>query len=238
MIKVNKLHAEVKRRLNRVFSDYEAALTVVDLDAYLNHAIQVLLENYSAIVEKNRTLSDRLKSLEIKHKKLERISNNDKSTVFRLPSDHYSTLSRYCYGKAKTCSTLEQVFVNNVQTHKIEESLRDPLNAPNFNWRETFSNEDSEGLHIYHAGALDIDEVYIDYIKHIPDVAFVKGVTNGIYINQDGDAVTEDQHLQINDPILWRKIVDIAEFLIKKDLDQNFKATIDTILFNEKVYIN
>lgn len=237
MIKINRLHAEAKRRLNRVFSDHEAALTTVDLDSYFNHAKEILLENYSAIVEKNRTLSDRMKSLEIKNYKLEKLEENSKSTIFKLPKDHYSTLNRYCYAKAKTCSVSEQVFVNNIQTHKIEESLRDPLNTPSFNWRETFSNEDSKGLHVYHNNVMGIDEVYIDYIKWVPDVAFVSAV-KGTYINQEGNAVTKNKHLEIDDPLLWRKIVDIAEYLIKKDFDQNYRATIDSILFNEKVYIN
>jgi glycine/serine hydroxymethyltransferase len=74
MIKVQKLHAELKRRLNRIFSDYHSHLSAVDVDAYINQAKEILLENYSTIVEKNRIISDRLRGLEIKNKKLELIS--------------------------------------------------------------------------------------------------------------------------------------------------------------------
>lgn len=238
MIKVQKLHAETKRRLNRIFSDYEQVITAVDLDAYLNQSKEILLENYSVIVEKNRTLGDRLRSLEIKNKELKKLSTNNKSTIFELPSDHYTTLSRYAFGKAKDCNTLDEIFVNNVFTHKIQESLRDNNQSPNFNWRETFSNEDSVGLHIYHGDILDVEKVYIDYLKWIPDVAYVSGVPNGLYINQEGDTVTEDKHLMIDDKIIWIKIVDLTEYLIKKNLDQNYKATIESILFNENVYNN
>lgn len=238
MIKVQKLHAETKRRLNRIFSDYEQVITAVDLDAYLNQSKEILLENYSVIVEKNRTLGDRLRSLEIKNKELKKLSTNNKSTIFELPSDHYTTLSRYAFGKAKDCNTIDEIFVNNVFTHKIQESLRDNNQSPNFNWRETFSNEDSVGLHIYHGDILDVEKVYIDYLKWIPDVAYVSGTTNGLYINQEGDTITEDKHLMIDDKIIWIKIVDLTEYLIKKNLDQNYKATIESILFNENVYNN
>lgn len=238
MIKVKKLHAEIKRRMNRVFSDYDRALTVVDIDAYINQAKEILLENYSAIVEKNRTLGDKLKSLEIKNKQLEKLSTNSKSTIFKLPSDHYTTLNRYCKAKSYECELEDSLFVNDIQTHKIEESLRDVNVQPSFNWRETFSNEDSQGLHIYHGDIMNITEAYIDYLKWIPDVAYYSGVANGLYISQDGETITEDKHLMIDNPIVWRKIIDIVEYQIEKDLNGNPKLPMETILFNEKVYIN
>lgn len=238
MIKVQKLHFELKKRLNRIFSDHKAALSAIDVDSYLNQAKEILLENYSTIVEKNRILSDRLKSLEIKNVKLEYLSKDNKSYTFKLPSNHYTTLTRYAVGNAVNCNTQDEIFVNNIFTHKIQESLRDFNTSPNFNWRETFSNEDSKGLNIYHNNVLEIKEAYIDYLKWIPDVAYYGGVSNGLYINQDGDTITENLDLMIDDKIIWIKIVDIAEYLIKKNFDDNYQSTIESILFNEKVYIN
>ncbi len=238
MIKVQRLHFELRKRLGRIFSDNERALTVVDLDSYLNQAKEVLLENYAVIVEKNRTLSDRLRSLEIKNRKLEYLSKDNKSYVFKLPSDHYTTLNRYAVGNAVSCTSTDEIFVNNIFTHKIQESLRDYNTSPNFNWRETFSNEDSLGLHIYHNNVLEIKEAYIDYLKWIPDVAYYGGVANKLYINQNGDTITEDLHLMIDDKIIWIKIVDLAEYLIKKNFDENYQTTMESILFNERVYIN
>lgn len=238
MIKVQRLHYELKKRLNRIFSDNERAITVVDVDSYLNQAKEILLENYSVVVEKNRNLSDRLATLKVKHEKLKESTLNEKSIAFKLPDNHYSTLSRYAVGKSKECHKEDKIFVNVIQTHKIEESLRDPNTSPNFNWRETFSNESNGEIHIYHNDNLIITEVYIDYLKWIPDVAYYSGVANGLYIDQDGNTIMEDKHLMIDDKILWIKIVDIAEYLIKKNFDENYRAAIDSILFNEKVYIN
>lgn len=239
MIKVQRLHFELKKRLHRIFSDHERALTVVDVDSYLNQAKEILLENYTTIVEKNRTLSDRLKSLEIKNYKLEYGNKDSKSYLFKLPTNHYTTLNRYATGSAPGCDKIDEIFVNNIFTHKVEESLRDYNTAPDFNWRETFSNEDSLGLRIYHnKDKIIIKDVYIDYIRWIPDVAYYGGVVNGLYINQNGDTITEDLHLMIDDSIVWIKIVDLAEYLIKKNFDENYNATIESILFNEKVYIN
>lgn len=238
MIKVSKLHAELKRRLGRIFSDYHTHLTVVDVDAYLNQGKEILLENYTVVVEKNRTLSDRLRNLEIKNKKLDFISRNNKSYVFKLPSNHYTTLNRYGVGSNKDCDTSDEIFINNIFTHKVEESLRNINTSPDYNWRETFSNEDKLGLHVYHDNKLEIKEVYIDYLEWVPDVAYFTGVSNGLYINQEGDTITEDKHLLIDDKIIWLKIVDLAEVLIRKNFDEDFQGTVETLLFNERVYIN
>lgn len=238
MIKVQKLQADVLRRLNRINGDFKSHITVVDIDAYLNDAKEVVLENYDKIVEKNKNLSDRLKSLEVKNKKLELISTDNKTTTFKLPIDHYSTLSIYSKGGSKNCNIIEDIFINMIQSHKVEESLRDINTQPNFNWRETFANVDNRGINVYHNNILDIKELYIDYIKWIPDVAYASGVANGLYINADGETITEDKHLLIDDPIIWRKIVAIAEYLIKKDFDENYKATLESIMFNQTVYLN
>ncbi len=238
MIKVQRLHAELRRRLNRIFSDYNQHITVVDIDAYLNQAKEILLENYSVIVEKNRTLADRLRSLEVKNVEIYPIEKTEKSIIFKLPLDHYTTLSRRAKGKPFQCESIDDIFVNNIFTLKEQESLRDPNVNPNFNWRETFSNEDSKGIHIYHNNQFEITNAYIDYLKWIPNVAYVSGTSDGLYINQDGDSLTEDKNLMLDDSILWIKIVDIAEYLIKKNFEQDYRSTIDSILFNEKVYIN
>lgn len=245
MVKVQKLHYEINRQLNRVHGDWKAHISVVDIDGYINQAKEIILENYNAIVERNKTISNRLKSLEIKNYKLERLSTDDRSTTFKFPEDFYSTLTRRAKGTLQSSlypneeclKTIDDIFVHDIQTHKIEESLRDPKWKPDFNWRETFSNEDSKGIHVYHGNKLDIVELYIDYIKWIPDVANVSDAY-GTYIASDGETPTEDKHLMIDDPLLWRKFTDVAIFLIKRDFDDNYQDNIQTILFNEKNQIN
>ena len=242
MVKVQKLHYEINRQLNRVHGDWKSHISVVDIDGYINQAKEIILENYNAIVERNKTISNRLRSLEIKHYKLEKVSTNDRSVVFKFPDNFYSTLNRRAKGTtlqaSEPCSGgSTDIFVHDTQTHKIEESLRDPKWTPDFNWRETFSNEDSTGIHVYHGNKLQIDELYIDYIKWIPDVANVSDAY-GVYISADGETPSEDKHLMIDDPLLWRKFTYVAIYLIKRDFDDNYQDNIQTILFNEKNQIN
>lgn len=251
MIRVQKLHYEINRQLNRVHGDWKAHISVVDIDGYINQAKEIILENYNAIVERNKTISNRLRSLEIRNQKLEKISDNDRSTVFKFPDNFYSSLNKRAKGtikylpnssenelsfQASECP-IDDIFVHDVQTHKIEESLRDPKWRPDFNWRETFSNEDSQGIHVYHGNKLSIKELYIDYIRWIPDVANVSDAY-GTYISADGETPSGDKHLMIDDPLLWRKFTDVAVFLIKRDFDDNYQDNIQTILFNEKNQIN
>ena len=237
MINIAKIHYEIARQLNRIDSEWKANISVVDKDGYINQAKDILLENYNAIAEKNRTLSDRLKSIEISNYKLAKIKSNSIYDTYQLPPDHYSTLKRYAIASGLNCSITDRVTVHDTQKHKVDSSLIDPNWDPNFNWRETFSNEDKLGLNVYHDSKMIIKDVYIDYIRFIPDVAYVSGVKSA-YILPDGSTVQNDIHLDIDDSIVWRKIADLALVLIKRDFDDNYTVNVDTILFSDRYLIN
>jgi hypothetical protein len=69
-IKAIKLHYEVKRKLNRINTSYSSNLSVVDLDSALNEAKDIVYENYAAILEKNTTIRNHMRELEVKGKTL------------------------------------------------------------------------------------------------------------------------------------------------------------------------
>ena len=57
MIKIQRLHYEIRRQLQRIHSDWKTHIDVADIDGYLNQAKEILLENYNAIVKKNTTFA-------------------------------------------------------------------------------------------------------------------------------------------------------------------------------------
>lgn len=233
MIKISALHSNITRQLNRVNSSYNKNITVVAIDGYINQAKEIILENINSIYEYNKTLGNQLKSLEIRSKELTNSSKENYYTNFKLPDDHYSTLSVKAIASKDNCES--EIFMHHVPSHKIEESLRDPKWKPSYEWRESFYNEHSNYIAAYHNNEFDIKSLIISYIKYVPDVAFVTGV-KGAYIKEDGSTPTEDKHLFIDSPIVHRKIEDIAIALIRRDMDENYKFNLETILFNQRAY--
>ena len=237
MIPIEDLHFEINFQLNRLNSNWKKHVNVVIIDGYINKAKNILLENYNSIVEKNKTISNRLKSLEIKNYNISDKTKDEKSFIFKLPKDHYNTLSINGLASSVKCDVVDEIFIHNIQTHKINESLRDSNWRPDFNWRETFYNESRSGLHVYHGDVLNVESIYIDYIRNIPDVYYVKGVTYP-YTLPNGTVITENVDFDSDDDLLWRKTCDIVIYLIKRDLDDSYKENLETILFSDRVFIN
>jgi hypothetical protein len=235
MIKVNILHYNIKRQLNRFNSSYNKHISTIDIDAYINQAKEILLENLSAVITKNRTVSNNFKSLVIADYKLLPLNSNDQFTSFKLPEDHYYTLSANALASKSTCK--ENIFLHPIKYHKVEESLRDPKWTPSFNWRESFYTEHLKNINCYHNKDFNYDSMNITYIKYIPDVANVSHVTNGVYIKADGSTISVDKHLEIDSESVRRKLEDLAIMLIRRDMDENYKVNLETILFSDKAFI-
>ena len=53
MVKITKLHAEVRRRVNRFNTDYNKKLSVIAIDSALNESLEIWLENRSTLFETN-----------------------------------------------------------------------------------------------------------------------------------------------------------------------------------------
>lgn len=235
MIKVSVLHYNIRRQIKRFNSDYNSHISVVDLDAYINQSKVILLENLASIVTKNRTYGNNLKSIIISDFELKPDKSNDYYTNFKLPNNHYSTLSVSAIGFKNNCK--DKIFLTPIKSHKIEESLRDPKWKPSFNWRESFYNENLNYISAYHNNDFSYESLNLMYIKDIPDVANVSGAPNKVYVKSDGSTITEDKHLEIDNDSVRRKIEDLAVMLIRRDMDENYKVNLDTILFSDKAFM-
>lgn len=101
MIKISVLHYNIRRQIQRYSSDYNKNISTIDIDGYINQAKNILLENLTAVITKNRTLNNNLKSLIVNDYELLPETSNDFFTNFKLPKNHYSTLSAKGIGVKK-----------------------------------------------------------------------------------------------------------------------------------------
>lgn len=242
MVSVNTLHYEVEQSLNRIHSGWEKDITSVDIDAYLNRSKDIVLERYDELVEKNRVLEKHLRSLEIVDKEISRKRTGEDFDTFKLPKNYYNYLRIRIKACCKDCQCEEDqefLTLHYMQQDDINEGLKDPHRNPNFNWRRTIWNLSSEGVNVYH-NDFDIKKVYLSYIKYIPDVANVEATNDKSYLGSDGKSTFNenlDLDLDRKNP-LWRKIVEIAVYKIKRDLDRSYQENIESIMFDSNVGVN
>lgn len=240
MVNVNELIYEVEKQLHRIHSSLAKDITAVDIISYINQAKDIILERFDELIEKNKSFENHLNVLEVTDKLLDKIKSNKEYDVFKLPEDYYNYLRVKVYAYNDKCIEPQAIeTLSYIQKDDVSESLKDPFRTPSWYWRRGFFNISSMGIMVYHNSKYLIDSVKLSYIKYLEDVQSVTAV-GGSYLKADGTTVAKmDKHLDLpRNGTLWRKIVDIAVVLIKRDLDDNFRENIDTYLFNQNVGIN
>lgn len=232
MISVRVLHEEVRRGLNQINSDSEEAINVVDIDAYINRSVDFILQSYSVLAESNKTLENHLRELEVPNKLLieNKKLSNDVYSVFEFPKDYYNYLKINVFASDINNSHEDYIW-DLAYYQKDDVSLYDPMWEPSWEWRAGGYNIDSTGILIYHNSKFIPKEVTLSYIKTIPQVAAPSLVIGKQYVTADGKTYTKDVDLEITATPLWRLIVALTEFYIKKDQDKNYQKTIESILF-------
>ncbi len=236
--KAKKIHYEVKRKLNRINTSYSSNLSVVDLDASVNEAKDLVFENYAAVVEKNTTIRNHLRELEVKNITLSPSGTSGKGNTFEFPSDFYRLMRQTAIATRTGCEARELI-VRVRQTDDLSEILQDVYRDPSFDYEETVGDEVGNSLLVYKSDDFELESITIDYLKKLDDIATPSLTKTGSYTNSDGDTISTDKDLELNSTYLWRKIVDVTVLIIQRDVSdvQGFQAQLNKILALDKIYL-
>lgn len=237
-IKAVKLHYEVRRKLNRLNSDFYTSITTVDLDAIINEAKDLVYENYAAVIEENTTVRNHLRQLEKKNQPLSPAESTTGYSYYKYPKNFYRLMRQVVQAVRAGCDSRELI-VRMIQTDDLSDTLKDSYRQPSFDYEETIGDDASDGLIIYKRD-FELGKVTIDYLVKLPDIAAPSLVTGGQYRNSNGDLVTEDADLLVDSTYLWRKIVDVAVLVAQRDVNSqlDFELQLKKILALDKLYLS
>ena len=239
MVKITKLHAEVRRRVNRFNTDYNKKLSVIAIDSALNESLEIWLENRSTLFETNANVRRDLMQLEVKSFKLSSVTKfNTDSIKAELPPDLFKITRRYCSAFKEGCGTKTLNLVA-VQTDDLTEALKSPYLSPSFEWEETLFDDYQSSIIVYHNASFKIKEVYIDYLKTHPRLQAPSLTASKQYVDSEGDIIKQDVGLFLDNNYQYRKICDIAAFISLRDLGdvQDYQSQISKILSTESIYM-
>lgn len=239
-IKAAKLQDEVRRKLNRVNSDYGRELEVSTLDLILTEAYHLYVENRLALFEINSAVRSELRQLEVKAKQLTpKVFSKDNTTyTANYPSDYLRCSRLYATASKDGCGTksLKGIIV---QTDDLNEALRDPFFKPSFEYEELLYDEGRDGIHIYTDGTFKVIDVFIDYIKKPGDIKTPSLYAEKYYVDAEGKEIRSDSHMELDSAFQMRKVVDIATLIALRDLGdiQDYQTQLDKILKTESLYL-
>lgn len=244
MISAQEVHHNVKRKLNRINSNFSQYVSVSEVDEYLKEALGVWMNNKAFKAEANSEVRNDIRHLEIKDFKLD-FENRPDKVVAKLPGNFLKRLRQYAIGSreciSKDCEDCKnrKISINIVRSGNLNTLLEDPYWDPSFIWAETLGDEATDGLHIWHNKKFKIDSVFIDYIRKPLEVRCPSLTSSGYYTVGDKTYST-DQGLELDQKYQINEITDLACLFIMRDLSdgQEYQLQADKILRTITTYLN
>lgn len=240
MILAKTIHEEYKRQLNRINSEYDQRVGIIDGDAFINGAIDIVFENLAVNFEKNTLSRNYLRQLEVKNKKL-KVKKQDKDISYvDFPEDLYMLTRQVAKACKDDCDTEKILDLYIVQTSDLTQALKDPNWEPSFEWEQALAEDAGNSLFIYHNCKFNLKTVTIDYLRRPKYIATPSMLKNGASYIRDGVKITNDINFEITNTQLWRLVVAVAVLRTKLALGdlQDYNTELQNVFQLYKIYLN
>lgn len=220
---ISDMHYDFKQKLNKIDSEQYRNLRIPEIDWLLNEAQLIFVKNiaqprvvqHTGFEISQRSIDD-IRTIVIEDKILNKLSEDNKYSVFELPEDYLFYISTKVKISKNGCGSKEVQTIVRQHDDLFEQSKFD---NSSFEWGEVNITFDSRGLKVYTDGTFTIDELKINYIKqpmYIHNANEFKPTSqyklpNGILlVGQQNSELPNHTH---------NEIVDIAVYIATNNLD-------------------
>lgn len=237
MIKATQLQAETRRHLNRINSSYGTRISVIDLDGFINQAIDQIFENFAVRFESNTQVRNHLRQLEVRNKSLKVKKLDVNSVYIDYPQDFYQLTRASTKACKGDCEKTIELFM--IQTSDLSNALKDPYWNPSFEWEAGLMEDVGNSLVLYHNCQYDLKTVVIDYLRKPKHIA-TPSIAGCDYIIHDGTKISKDIDFEIDSSYLWRKVVRLAAIEAAVSLGDyaDYQTRKDEIFIFDKIFTN
>lgn len=205
MYPIENSHYDFKRRINKVDSLQNINFYVEQIDAYLNEALFIFIEEMLKLAEIDQNVMEALSNLIESEHTLLSLTTEPLRILAQLPTDYYRLLNSYSY--IDSCKARINHYP--IQHDDINAFLTDPNYKPSLLWRETGYQLEKGKIIVWTNGEFSIDKVVISYIKRHPRLGNPNGSRNGAYNLPDGTPA-QQQGLLLDNKRQYDIIADIA----------------------------
>lgn len=217
MIKATELQYHVRKEIHRINSGFDKAISVPDIDAFINESIDFIYEKLIKAAEVDAELRQHLRLLEI-HGYKPSLKESDNHVYFSLPEDFYKILRVEVYAGKKDCGD-KLMNTYPIQNEDKTNFFKSPFRSPSYEWGETAMDEYNEGYKIYKTD-FTITDVIINYIKKPQHIQTPSLAYNKSYIDAKNNTVSEDVDFNIDSTFIWRKVYKLAALNILNSFGQ------------------
>lgn len=231
MIDCEKLHYAFQLKATHSNSNYLKSLSAAQRDIYLNEAIDTVFESLVKAPEIDPEVRNHLRQLERKNVCVDCI-NKGAYAVVAYPDDFYRRLRQTLIATKEGCEKRE-LLIHVLQSDKLTESLKSPYWKPSFEYEETLGDDGEDGFYVWHNNEFGAEKVCFDYIRKVKHIACPELEDCGSYTNETGDKVDTNVDFELDATFFYRKVVDVAVLMAKRDVDDvtNYQTQLQMILF-------
>ena len=231
MIDPGTLQYEVRRRIEKVGSEFNKKFGVAAIDSYLNEALQIWFKTKVRLAETSAEVRDEIRQVEVKKKELEVEVVEQDSTCFKAvyPSNFYKRLKVSAILGREGCED-KKAIIHIFQTDDLDEALKSPSWKPSFEYEELIADEAGNGLFLYTDGTFKILKVFMDYYRKPLEIKS-GGLVEGGYEASSGKVVTDNQGLELDSLYQYSDITDIAALVALRDQGkvEDYQTQLDKI---------
>lgn len=235
MIPATSCHYAFLQQGDMTDSKYIKDLSAVQRDYYINRSKDLIIEIYSKLAENNSTIADYLLDLTIREIKLSTTLQSDK-VLAEYPEDYYHTLSIYVDARKKDCEGVRRFPIRRPTSDKLQRALKNSNVKRFWDFEETLAIQSNKGFQVYTEPDLTYD-VFLDYIRKVPDIQTPRFEGAEKYIDSAGNVVTQNKDLEIDNIDLFHKIIAVAALLSKRDrnLVTDYELQLKTLINLDKI---
>lgn len=237
MTPVSSLHYGILQQANHTDSEYLNELKVPQRDYYLNKSKDIIKEWLAIQDEANDTIRRHLDELVIRGKKLE-YTRTGNVYIAKYPDNFYKQKALYALASITGCELVKRITIQRPTSEKFQRVSENANTRRIWDFQRTYAQEAFDGIHVLSEQDVNL-EIYLDYIRDIPDVAYPSGTTSGAYIGPSGEHVKDDKNLDVDSVFFKQAVIDLAVLEIKRDYskipEQEYRAQRAFILSTERI---
>lgn len=234
-VSVKKLIYDFVRKYNSQTSNAANRLKIFTVVSYLNEALEIWFENRVALFERDSEVRNALRNFEKKDQEIV-VSRVDIAKYrFEIPADFYRKTGLYVKSTSDCCPDIvKEIEPSIIQTDDLFRARKSPYNQSSFKWERLLADEAGKHYYIYPEEGHTVLKAYLSYIK-LPKYLQVVDVCEGEdigYKDYDGNLITKNIDLEVDNTFDHRKITDIAILCATRDnLDSaQFQSQLNKII--------
>lgn len=216
MIEAKALIARIDRKIDRLHTNHERQIPIVDICNALTEAQLYLTKERASRFEQDKKVQYELRQLEKKEVPITKVEQSDKVSIIAFPGDLFQDTAIRIICTKRGCGK-KGIELTKIESGDKGRSLQNPYWKSSFAWEQCFGDIAGNMVYIYNGTDFKVEGMIIDYIMRPPEIHCPsKVIAPEKYIDWNGQVQEKDQGWVLDD--LVDEGINLAAMFLTSDI--------------------